>query len=407
MSKPLVPFDRHRADTADLESCGANLVAQAAEGLNNGSLTKQAYEPAHTAVRGVCRPQIANADRAVQEGSKDVTAKLAWAAIASRYWGTQVTDFNAEVDRITSTLATDLAVDDDDHDGKKRELRQDAKAAWWRAHETFIENGRATTKAMLRDGPTRGHLQTAIDAGAMPPMEWGVSFNDWWSSFSGIFVPPYQKDLVDNGIWAGKTTTLVLAFQAVWNMEFAGKRYLPVGWHRGPDGKLVYGNRFAGSPWSTRARAWADPNNWQDKRAGSSAATRAASWATTLKWADRSFYALGFVGGAYDQWSRDAHRTDLTDTAKVARAGTRSVAVGAGILAGVKIGATVGTAIGGPVGTLVGAGLGLALGALGSAYGNEIADWVVDDFGEAADMAAEKLGDLGESISEGWNDLWS
>lgn len=418
---PLQPFETHDADVASLETCGAGLVSKAAEGLNNGKLTKDAYNPAFDTVRGSCAPQIEAADIPVQQGSQEVTAELAWAAVVSRYWGTQVKDFNARVEQIKSQAWEDIAADDDDHDGEKREIRRQARADWWAAHEKYIEGGRDKAKAMLRDGPTKGHMQTAIDVGVMPPTEFDLpTWQDYWSGFLGIWVPP-EGDQMDRGFWGAKAALLGTLWYGHAHHKFATNRFMPLP-------PLSPQGRFLSSGWTHGFGAYFNPNNWQQRYNMSSYQWQrnpltfqrqlnpTTNWGQIARAADKGFYALTFASSAYDQWNRDDTRTDLSTGEKVTRSATRGAVKLAGTYAGIETGAwagaAIGTAVGGPIGSVVGGMIGGVVGGvIGSGLADEVADhavegvttaynWTADRVEEVGEWAGDTLEDAGEVVSD-------
>ncbi|UYM07772.1 hypothetical protein [Solicola gregarius] len=423
----MLPFAKHQANTADLQTCGSNLISHAAEGLTNGKLTKNAYSPALTSVTGMCSPQVESADQAVQQGSQDVTAELAWAAVVSQYWGTQVTDFNSRVDTITSTLATkkDDEGESDDPDGDSPTVQ--AKRDWWTAYYNYIEGGQSTVSAMLRDGPTPGHMQTAIDAGALPPMSWDFGTrDDYWNGFLGIFRPP-NGDGIDQLIWGGKTASLAVLWPGFFMNTLKQTRFAPLpapypgfantGW-RAYLNSSNYQQRFMPRTWVTNPL-----KPWTKMQVPYTRWGAAARFAT-----NKVFYPLAAVGGAYDQWSRDSQRTDLTNVEKGVRATTRGAITLAGTYAGIEGGAALGAAIGSVIpGVGTGAGAivgGIVGGVIGSGLASELSDHAVEGVtaawdasvdgldtakdwtGDRLDDAGEALEDTGGAIKDAWNSVF-
>lgn len=400
----LQPFETHNADVDSLQTCGGSLIDQAAEGLTNGKLTKGAYEPAVDNVRGTCAPQVTAAERSVQERSANVSAELAWAAVVSRYWGTQISGFNTRVEEIKQDAWEDIARDDDDHDGAKREIRQHARRDWWRAHSMYIEDGRTRAKAMLRDGPTAGHVRAAIEAGAMPPMTFDYDANDAWASFKGIFTPPTDRGGVAVATWGVKGLTMMTSWGGHAHNTFADYRY-----QRAPRPTMSF------SQWSRRSVGYLNRSNWHPYDHGRYRWTRNSltfrgrytpqtTWGTVARYADKGFYAADFAYGAYDQWTRDANRTDLTTGAKATRSLTRATVETAGtyvgIEAGAKLGATIGSFTGTPVGTVVGGMIGGVVGGvIGSGLADEAADFAVEGATEAYDWTADRAEEVGEAAS--------
>ncbi|UYM07770.1 hypothetical protein [Solicola gregarius] len=411
------PFEKHDADTGSLTSCGSTLVTQAAEGMTNGTLTRNAYSPALTSVTGVCSPQVQSADQAVQQGSQDVTSELAWAAVVSQYWGTQVTDFNSRVDEITSGLASqgpNYGAEGEDGedptqgeiDAAKAEKTADAKQDWWTAYGTYIQGGQTKASSMLRDGPTAGNMQTAIDAGVMPAMGWDYTWNDFWTGTTGLWSPPGDQGAYGAGLWGLRRGALGFDLLAQWRIG-SRTRFAPRGYYTNAAGQTRYGYLpYKNTSWWNQARMRASSSNWQASW-GNSASN--AKWATAAKWMNRGGYVLSFAAGGIDQWTRDANRTDLTDGERVTRAGTRATlnlaGTAAGAWAGAKGGAVLGTMIGGPVGGVIGGAVGGIIGGvIGSGVANEVADhvvdWAGDTYNDVADWTGDRLDDAGEALSD-------
>ena len=404
------PFDKHDADTGSLTSCGSSLVTQASEAINNGTATRQAYSPAIDAVNGVCAPQIATADQAVQNGSNDVSGELAWAAVVSRYWGGQVTDFNTRVDEITTNLndqAPNYGAEGEDGEeptaadiaDAKAEKTAAAKRDWWSAYRTYIENGQTTTSTMLREGPTSANMQTAIDAGAMPPMEWNVlDWNTYWTATTGLWMPPTDQGAWGVGLWGVRRGALGFDTFAQWR-QWSRMRFAP----RGANGQFI---PYKNTSWWNQAKLRASSKNWVSTYGNAASNAR---WATAAKWAGRGGHVLSFVAGGLDQWTRDANRDDLSTGQKVTRSGTRATlnlaGTAAGAWAGGKAGAGIGAMVGGPVGAAVGGVVGgLVGGIIGSGVANEVADHVVDWAGDTyetvSDWTGDRLEDAGEMLSD-------
>ena len=405
------PFDKHDADTGSLTSCGSSLVTQASEAINNGTATRQAYSPAIDAVNGVCAPEIATADQAVQNGSSNASGELAWAAVVSQYWGEQVTDFNTRVDEITADLESqgpNYGAEGEDGEEPTDEEIADAKAEktaaakqdWHDAYDTYIEGGQTTAAQMLRDGPTEAHVQTAIDAGIMPPMEWGEVF-DWhtyWTGVAGMWTPTTDQGAWGVGLWGVRRGISGFSWVADWR-QWSRMRFAP----RGADGRFL---PYKNTSWWNQAKLRASTSNWVSTYGNAASNAR---WATAAKWVGRGGNVLSFAAGALDQWTRDADRSDLTTGQKVTRSGTRATLNLAGGLAGAwaggKVGAGIGAAVGGPVGAAVGGAIGgIVGGVIGSGVANEVADHVVDWAGDTyetvSDWTGDRLEDAGEMLSD-------
>ncbi|MDN5854413.1 MAG: hypothetical protein L0K86_16495, partial [Actinomycetia bacterium] len=242
----MAPFQKHDADTGSLTSCGSTLVTQATEAIHNGTATRTAYSPAFDSVNGVCAPQVATADQAVQNGSNTVSGELAWAAVVSKYWGGQVTDFNTRVDEIKTNLnnqGPNYGAEGEDGEEPTDSDIADAKAAktaaakrdWWSAYRTYIEDGQTTTSTMLSEGPTAGNMQTAVDAGAMPPMEgFNYSWGDFWTGTTGLWTPPFDQGAWGTSVWTARRGALGFSWLAD-GRQWGRSRFAP----RGANGRFI------------------------------------------------------------------------------------------------------------------------------------------------------------------------
>jgi hypothetical protein len=153
------PFDKHPANVDSLESCGGELVAEGANGLQTGTRTRKAYQPAIDNIGGTCAPLLQVAGEPVDEASEAVNSSLIWAAVVSRYWGKQVKAFNAKVDEITSALVaqrpnfgvevpTGPPSPGGPPDTSTEDIAEamaaaiaDAKHKWYQAYTQYIEDG--------------------------------------------------------------------------------------------------------------------------------------------------------------------------------------------------------------------------------------------------------------------------
>lgn len=402
------PFDKHQANTADLEGCGATLVAEAATSLQNGKLTREAYRPAIDNVSGVCAPEIQVADAPVQKSATAAQGSLAWAAVVTRFWGSRVSTFNTKVDEITAALA-DLGPhygaegtggDPPKHDdivSAKAAATAEARRKWWEAHTTYIQDGGEKAASMLQQGPTSANMQVARDAGALPPME-----IDAWETFvkglQGKYTPITDQGIPGLAGWSYGAASTPAGWLSTWQ-QYTRSRFAP----RGPNGQFIRIDSFNNSSWWSRTAGYVDDKNFVP-RPGQ--ATNVARWATFSKVATRAGWVAGAATGAWDQWSRDSGRTDLDTTDKVVRAGTRGALTAAGgaagAWAGAQGGAMIGAAVGGPVGAAVGGVVGgIVGGVIGSGVGSVVADYAMDTVTEATDAVQEGLSDVGDAIGDG------
>lgn len=143
----------------------SSLVRQAAASFQNGEATKQAYQPAVTSWTGSCAPDVGAANTPVQSSSAAASSSLAWAAVVTQYWGTQVEAFNAKVDHIVVPISNPPAGQTPE---QAQLVLQQAQTDWWDAYDTYIESGGDRAAAMLRDGPTEKNIGIAQSAGVLP-----------------------------------------------------------------------------------------------------------------------------------------------------------------------------------------------------------------------------------------------
>ncbi|WP_436532171.1 hypothetical protein [Actinoplanes sp. HUAS TT8] len=176
----MTPFDRHAANTGEIEARAADFERLAGKALDLKTVTDKAFKPAEADWDGMCAEELRAAPEPLRRDAQESSAALAWAAAPLRYWEGRVKAFNTEVDRITG----DLAGGAKDHYGAKgvdgkpptdadvTEARLTAEAGarqkWWTAYNTDIVEGAGTAAGMFRDGPTEANLKAARDAGALP-----------------------------------------------------------------------------------------------------------------------------------------------------------------------------------------------------------------------------------------------
>lgn len=387
----LQPFDKHPANLGSLESCGSNLVRQAADSFENGTATRQAYQPAVTSWTGSCAPDIAAANDPVQSGASDASSSLAWAAVVTQFWGTRVQAFNDEVDLIVVPVQNPPAGQTPD---QARAVLQEARTKWWTAYNTNIETGGDQAAAMLAEGPNRKNVALAKSAGVLPP-----STNDVWSdiftSGKGWFLPSDAMGWPGYASWGFGKAGMAFGANVKYLQQMQLGRFAP----RNALGRFVSPRDLS---WWQRAAAVGDDANWIPKpgQAGSY-----SGWGTAGKWAGRAGVAVGFATGAWDQWTRDANDPSLDTTARVGRSAWRGGLTAAGGWAGAAAGAEAGAAIGslfpGP-GTVIGGVVGgIVGGVIGSGVASSVADATVDLAGDVADGAAEVVDDIGDTIG-GW-----
>jgi hypothetical protein len=405
------PFDKHTANLGELESCGANLIGKAAEAIENGKATQRAYAPAIANWNGMCAPELQAAQQPVGTSAEQASHALAWAAVATRYWATQVRAFNTEVDAIVSRLNAKGPTYGAEGTGgepptagqvsaAKASAEAAAKQEWWRAYNTYVVDGGTRAAAMLQAGPTEVNVAEARRVGALPPASLNPLPNIW-DALKGEAVPPLDNPLgwfatlmwgAGRGVFAG--TTLSNAMDLRYRNRVRGH------WRGTPNG----------------GRIWIEPY-WRMKPGlGSNPAARAAQarWSAAGKWIGRGGVVLAAGTSFLDQWTRDAGRTDVGTGERVARSATRGAIVGGaawggaalgakgGALAGAAIGSAIpvlGTAAGAVVGGVVG---GIVGGVVASGVANKVADYAVeavDDVGEALGDAADAVGDAVSSIN--------
>lgn len=373
------PFERHPADLGELETCGEQLLTQAADAIENGDMTRQAYQPAIDNWDGMGAPELAAARDPVQNDCQDTSHALAWAAVVCQYWSGQVRSFNDVVDSIDKGPHYGATGEDGGPptDEAVAEARSAARRQWWEAYNTYILDGGDRVEAMLRDGPTQEHVAEARRLGVLP----GPSLNPLpgiWGGIEGQLIPPDGDGYggwFDQALWGvGRGQFLLGATSSLMDLRY--RNYVRGHWRGTPSGGRTYVNPY----WRMRPGM------------GSDAAARAAQarWASASRWASRGGGVLAFGTAAWNQWQRDTGRTDLDTGERVARTTTRGAMVGAGAAAGAKggavVGAAIGTAIAPGVGTAIG---GVVGGVIGGVAGAGVAD-------KAADFAVE-------GVSKAWD----
>lgn len=439
----LVPFQRHNADVGELHACGAGLLSDAAEALDNGSLTSNRYQPAIENWDGMCAPELANARSPILSRADDSHHALAWAAVVTQYWADRVIKFNAEVDVIQAEIGTDGNYGADGEGGEPpteddiAAARSAARQRWNTAYNTYILDGEDQVQSMLDDGPTAANLALVTDAGVLPPPPPGAInyLNRTGDVVNGIngglaAYAWYRGGLASywqgQGLYyQGLANRFSLQAQGIWG------RYQDGGyWRRGHYRTLPNGNRIwidsrfvaRSGQAATQAARLDLYGRAQDgfrstsqravdaSRAAQPHSAAASRFNTAARWGGRASTVLTAGTSAWDQWSQDAGRNDLATDERVARAATRSATTtagaAAGAWAGAKGGALAGAAIGsifpGP-GTAIGAvagGIigGVAGGFIGSEVGGRVADAVVDGAGDLYNGAKDKVGDAVESL---------
>lgn len=385
----LQPFDKHPANVGALETCGSNLVAQAAASFQNGEATKQAYQPAVTSWTGSCAPNVVAANQPVQTSSANASSSLAWAAVATQYWGSQVEAFNREVDVIVVPLHNPPA-------GQTAEqgqlVLQQARTQWWDAYDTYIESGGDRAAAMLKDGPTKKNVGIAQDAGVLPGSADTV-WDDIWKSARGVVVPPSDQGWPGYTMWGIGKGGLGFGTGTDWWTKTQIGRFAP----RNALGRFVSPGDLS---WWQKAAAANKDASWIAK---SGQAGSYAKWGTAAKYAKWGGTAVGFAAGAWSQWSTDEDNANLDTTEKVGRAAYRGTMTAAGAWVGAEfggqLGAAVGTAICPGIGTVVGGVVGGIVGAVvGSGVANKVVDETIDLAGDVAEGAKNVVKDIGGAI---------
>ncbi|GAA2873650.1 hypothetical protein Acy02nite_31450 [Actinoplanes cyaneus] len=176
----MAPFDKHSANTGEIEARAADFERLAGKALDLRTVTDKAFQPAEADWDGMCAEELKAAPEPVRRAAQETSSALAWVAAPLRYWEGRVTAFNAAVDRIAGAL-DGAAKDDFGATGPagtaptsqqvadaRSEAMADARRQWWVAYNTDIVEGSSTAAGMLRDGPTEVNLKAARDAGALP-----------------------------------------------------------------------------------------------------------------------------------------------------------------------------------------------------------------------------------------------
>lgn len=197
-------------------------------------------------------------------------------------------------------------------------------------------------------------------------------FQDMIGSLKSLALPDLDKGSLAFGLWALDRGVTFGTSLANWQARLTYAQVVP----RGTDGSFLPRKNAS---WVKKAWWAMDKKNWSAKPGNAEAWARwQEKFGGWSKVAGRGSVVLSFAGSAYDQWSHDTHRCDLSTSEKVTRAAYRGGIVAgsaaAGAEAGAEIGAAIGTAIEPGGGTVVGGALGLVGGAAGGAAG----DWFAD-----------------------------
>lgn len=245
-----------------------------------------------------------------------------------------------------------------------------------------MDTNAATTLGRLGSGD----LTTAPDKYAVDPEFWKQSFErptfweDMIGAVKGLAIAPSDKGLVAFGLWGLDRGLSFGTKLADWTAKLQLAHIVP----RDENGRIQPSKNAS---WLKKVRWAMDDKNWSAQR-GNAGAWR--SWkqgfGTWSKWAGRGGTAISFAGSAWDQWTHDSGRTDLSTGDKVQRAAYRGTVVGASSWAGGWAGAEAGAAAGGAIGTAVEPGGGTAVGAVlggvggfvGGVAGGYGGNWLVD-----------------------------
>lgn len=139
------------------------------------------------------------------------------------------------------------------------------------------------------------------------------------------------------------------------------------------------------------------------------AASRSA-WSTAGTWAGRVGTAATVASAGWNQWQADADDPTLGGAERGARAATMGATTAAGAWLGAKGGAMGGAAIGTAIcpglGTVVGGVVGgLVGGAVGGFVGSEVGQEIVDEVGDAAEAAADWMGEAADTVGDAASDV--
>ena len=414
----LVPFQRHEANIGELQSCGAGLLSDAAVALDNRDLTAGRYQPAIDNWDGACAPELASARVPVIGRADDSHHALAWAAVVTQYWADRVDRFNRAVDEIMNTVGATPhwgAVGTGGEPPTQEAIqaaRHAAEQRWWTAYNTYILDGEDQVVAMLDQGPTPEHLGTLANAGVLPPPPGALSHlnngghlvNGFYGAMFGLGYHHGQQAghfRFQQNLYNADARFHYTQMRGYWHDLVNGRYWREGHWRRTPSG----GRTWVNGHWVERPGRQVRLGNYYGAHdayrdasqrattAGNAATSHAASatrFNTAARWAGRGGTVLTAGTSAWDQWSRDAGRSDLSTDERVVRATTRSVATtggaAVGAWAGAKGGAIAGAAIGsifpGPgtaVGAVVGGVVGGVIGGfIGSEAGGRATDLVVD-----------------------------
>src|SRR6478735_8931012 len=379
------PFDKHPADVGSLESCGSNLIKQAADSFENGTATREAYQPAVVNWTGSCAPDIVAANDPVQSGAADASSSLAWAAVVTQFWGTKVQAFNDEVDRVVVPINNPPA---GQTPAEAQTALQVARTQWWTAYDTYIETGGDQAATMLREGPNQQNVRLAKSAGVLPE-----STNDVWTDIfnagKGWFLPSDALGWPGYASWGFGKLGMGFGASVKYLQQMQIGRFAP----RDALGRFVSPGELS---WWQRAASVTEDSSWIPK---SGQAGAYSAWGTAGKWAGRAGVTVAFATSAWDQWSRDENDPNIDTDEQIGRAAWRGGLTAAGGWVGATAGAEAGAAIGslfpGP-GTVIGGVVGgIVGGVIGSGVAGSVADATVDFAGDVADKAGDIVDDVG------------
>lgn len=429
----LVPFQRHEANIGELQSCGAGLLSDAAVALDNRDLTAGRYQPAIDNWDGACAPELASARVPVIGRADDSHHALAWAAVVTQYWADRVDRFNRAVDEIMNTVGATPhwgAVGTGGEPPTQEAIqaaRHAAEQRWWTAYNTYILDGEDQVVAMLDQGPTPEHLGTLANAGVLPPPPPGALshlnngghlVNGFYGAMFGLGYHHGQQAghfRFQQNLYNADARFHYTQMRGYWHDLVNGRYWREGHWRRTPSG----GRTWVNGHWVERPGRQVRLGNYYGAHdayrdasqrattAGNAATSHAASatrFNTAARWAGRGGTVLTAGTSAWDQWSRDAGRSDLNTGERVGRSAVRGgLAVGgaaAGAKGGAALGAMIGTAIAPGVGTAVGGIVGgLIGGAVGAGAGNLVADGAMALWDNAGDLA----GSARSAVSSGFN----
>lgn len=150
-----MPFDRYPADFVTITVAAAQVEFLARKPAELLGSTLTSHLGATASWSGIGLLELLTMPAPVRRSAEQAMSAITWAAVPMRYWATQITDFNTEVDRLVAELAEQSRTAADDHEGAspdsldqiRAQVVAAAQAAYRLAEATYITAGRDTTRS--------------------------------------------------------------------------------------------------------------------------------------------------------------------------------------------------------------------------------------------------------------------